>query len=170
MLGASSARRERGCRDNAEVQGGSAVTRVLVWIAKVIADDVWDDPEAIGPDRELCWPRALKLRPTATPVPVRVDHIKTRDIGRVTALSEVNGLLGGTLGHRALRRRRASRVAAPRHTRLYELVQPRGPRVPMPGGWTRHISGMVTEVSLLSPGMQPAEPGAKVWHIERPRR
>jgi hypothetical protein len=40
----------------------------------------------------------------------------------------------------------------------------------MPGGWTRHISGMVTEVSLLSPGMQPAEPGAKVWHIERPRR
>ena len=42
-----------------------------------------------------------------------------------------------------------------------------GPREPMPGGWTRHISGMVTEVSLLSPGNQPAEPGAKVWHIER---
>lgn len=158
--------RTRLPRGNAEVQGGSAVTRVLVRIAKVIADDVWDDPEAIGPDRELFWPRALKLRPTATPVPVRVDHIKTRDIGRVTVLSEVTDYLEGrwVIAHCDVDE---PPVWLRRDTPASMSWCNLGPRVPMPGGWTRHISGMATEVSLLSPGMQPAEPGAKVWHLER---
>lgn len=157
--------RTRLPRGNAEVQGGSAVTRVLVRIAKVIADDVWDDPEAIGPDRELFWPRALKLRPTATPVPVRVDHIKTRDIGRVTALSDVKDIDGRwVIAHCDVDE---PPVWLRRDTPASMSWCNLGPRVPMPGGWTRHISGMATKVSLLSPGMQPAEPGAKVWHIER---
>jgi hypothetical protein len=42
-----------------------------------------------------------------------------------------------------------------------------GHRTPMPGGWTRLLGGVVTEVSLLSPGLEAYEPGAKVWHIER---
>ena len=58
------------------------MTRVLVRIAKIIDDAVWENPEAIGPDRELFWPRTLKLRSEkiqdGKPVPVRVDHIKRR--------------------------------------------------------------------------------------------
>jgi hypothetical protein len=65
------------------------MTRVLVRIAKVIDDDVWENPKAVGANREVFWPQALKLRAErirdGKPVPVRVDHIKTRDIGRVTA-------------------------------------------------------------------------------------
>lgn len=61
---------------------GGDVTRVLVRIAKIIDDAVWENPEAIGPDRELFWPRALKLRSEriqdGKPVPIRVDHIKRR--------------------------------------------------------------------------------------------
>ena len=41
-----------------------------------------------------------------------------------------------------------------------------GTRTEMPGGWTRHNKGWVTEVSLLSAGSA-AEPGARVSYINR---
>ena len=144
--------------------------RVLVRIAKIIDDAVWENPEAIGPDRELFWPRALKLRSEriqdGKPVPVRVDHVKvgSKDIGRVTALSEVNDLDGRwVIAHCDVDKPPGWLHRDTPASMRCNL----GPREPMPVGWTRHISGMVTEVSLLSPGKQPAEPGAKVRHIER---
>jgi hypothetical protein len=142
--------------------------RVLVRIAKVIDDDVWDDPESVGPGREVFWPRALKLRSERVQdgrsVPVRVDHIKTRDIGRVTALSEVGDVDGRwVIAHCDVDRPPGwLRRDTPASMSWCNL----GTRVPMPGGWTRHTSGMVTEVSLLSSAKQPAEPGAKVWFID----
>ena len=145
------------------------MTKFLARIAKIVDDAVWDDPEAIGPDRQLFLPRALKLRSEkiqdGRPVLVRVDHVKdgSKDIGRVTGLSEVKDLDGRwVIAH--------CDVDNPprwlnRDTPVSMSWCNLGTRRPMPGGWTRHSSGMVTEVSLLSPGGTPAEPGAKVWHI-----
>ena len=145
--------------------------RVLVRIAKIVDDAVWENPEAVGPDRELFWPRALKLRSEriqdGKPVPVRVDHVKdgTADIGRVTALSEATDLDGRwVIAHCDVDEPPGwLRRDTPASMSWCNL----GTREPMPGGWTRHIAGMVTEVTLLSPGKQPAEPGARVWHIDR---
>jgi hypothetical protein len=69
----------------------------LVRIAKLVDDDVWNNPEAVWPARELFLPRALQLRPDYLgEVPVRIDHIKdgSQDIGRVLDLGEFDELDG----------------------------------------------------------------------------
>jgi len=145
------------------------MTKVLVRIAKLVDDDVWANPEAVGAGRELFWSGALKLKSEriqdGKPVPVRINHVKdgTRDIGRVTALSNVNDRDGRwVIAHCDVDKVPGwLRRGTPASMSWCNL----GSRTPMPGGWTRHNGGMVTEVSLLSPGRQAYEPGAKVWHI-----
>ena len=133
----------------------------MIRIAKLVDDAVWENPEAVGAGREVFWPRALKLRPNGQ-VPVRIDHIKTRDVGLVRALSDVYDVDGRwVIAHCDVYEPIAwMRRGTPASMSWCNL----GSRVPMPGGWTRHLAGMVTEVSLLSPaaGKEPYEPGAKV--------
>jgi hypothetical protein len=138
------------------------MTEALVRIARLIDDHVWNNPESVGSGRELYWGGALKLNPGA---PVRIDHIKTRNIGRVLGLIEFDFPPGRWVFASCeideppewLRRGTAASMS------WCNL----GVREPMPGGWLRHNAGLVTEVSVLSPGVKPAEPGAQVVTLNR---
>ena len=139
------------------------MVNALVKIAQVVDLNVLNNLDTVRPGRELYSPGALKLiRPN---VPVRIDHEDGREIRRVLSLVEFDDTDGRWCFARCaidqapgwLRRGTAASMSWCKTGIVRE----------MPGGWTQHTRGHVTEVSILSPSVPPFEAGAKVVLLER---
>lgn len=105
----------------------------------------------ILPEGLEVYDRGLRLDPGA---PVLVDHDKTRPIGRVVDLAPFDDWLAArVLIDSAPGWLRKGSSASVCYTPLQRMSL---------GAATRVVDGLVTEVSVLSPRLKPANAGAKV--------
>jgi hypothetical protein len=137
----------------------------LIRVAQVVDRDVLRDVHAIRAGRELYAVGALKLAPGGAPVRVNHDPHPDCEIGRVVELSEWNDGTGTyVFAHTVLDERpewvRRGCAASMSWANTGAVTQ-------MPGDWVRFASGIVTEVSVLTPYTEPAEARAKVVLVER---
>jgi hypothetical protein len=104
-------------------------------------------------------------------IPVLIDHQKEGpQVGTVGEFSYFDDIVGGVVGpwafaHCTIEQPPAWLRDGPRGTRVsfsYKI-----PRALDQGGWNRIYTMAVTEVSLLSPGVEPVEPLARVVLLEQ---
>jgi hypothetical protein len=129
----------------------------LIKMWRVVDTDVLHNIDALPAGRELFQPGAVKL--LNDHVPVLIDHDKGRQVGVVRELSNFADTDGLWLTAHAtitdpppwLKRGTGASIsyATAGHCSLGPALQ-------------RVTRGLMTEVSVLSPGTEPAEPRAKV--------
>lgn len=132
--------------------------KALVKIAQLATADVLLNHESVPAGRELYCPGALQLKPGGAPV--LVNHEDHRKIGRVLALYEFDDTDGRWCVARCAIDEPPEWLCRGSSASMAWAALGTGQE--MPSGWTRFTGGLVTEVSLLPPGVRPAEPRAKV--------
>lgn len=135
----------------------------VVRLGKLVTPDVLRSVETLRPGAEFFQRGALQLGLDDRPVPVCIDHDRTRQVGAVRSLFEFDDTDGVWLAATATildapgwlaKGTPASRTTASwQHTAL--------------GAASRILRGALTELSILSPGVKPNEPGARVMVLER---
>ena len=121
--------------------------------------------DTIKPGRELWHTHALQLAPN--PV-VLINHDKNRAIGRVIELDKWDDVDGRWVVARChLDNPPEWLRGGPRSAPSPPWAGPTSHRQEMPGGWRRYNGGLVTEVSVLTPGFEPVEKLARVVLLQR---
>jgi hypothetical protein len=141
------------------------MTKAVVRIAQIATGDLLLS-DTIKAGRELYHPRALQLAPN---VPVLINHDEGRRIGRVVELDEWDDTDGRWVFARCvidevpewLRGGSYSGSAASMAWVNLSHSQE------MPGGWRRFNRGLITEVNILTPSLEPVEKRARVVLLQR---
>ncbi len=140
-----------------------SVVTALLRVAPVATSVELMEPESVR-HCEMLERGGFKPLPGKT-IPVCLDHEKDRVIGRVESTFYNECWTGGTwlfaLAHLDevpdwLERDRAVSIA---HATTFRRT--------MPGGWDLLTRGLITEISVLSPGQKPAHPLARVMTVTR---
>lgn len=124
-----------------------------------------NDPAWNHTDRALYDGHALSFMPGTTEVPLLVDHDKDRQVGVVKRLYRIEEPDGPWLAA-------SCHVTSPpgwltRDTKAsFAFIPIQHSSFTQPGDAEHLRKAWVTEVSILSPGTQPAEPRAKVTLLE----
>lgn len=134
---------------------------IKLW--RLVDGDVLHNLDALPPGRELFQRGAMELQ-RRDDTPVCVDHVKDRRIGVVRELSEFADVDGLWLCARV-------RIDRPpawlRKGSSASISYASAGSCSLGPDHERITRGLVTEVSLLSPGVRPEEPRARVVLLER---
>ena len=129
---------------------------VIAKFAPVLTSSRWADPAWTKRGRTLYWPNSLRLIPGRV-TPVVINHDEGRVVGRVEKLFTLEWTDGGPwICARAVVDDPPSWLRK-HHTAVsfgYASVH----ETEHDDGWSRVTSGLVRELSLLSPGTEPCEP------------
>jgi len=133
----------------------------LIAIAPLLDAKRFGNPEWERPGRDSYWGNSLKLLPGE--VALLVDHDDERQIGVVRALYELAWTDGRWVVADAVVTDPPSwlRKGTPASLSRYNTHVTRSAE-----GAERVTSAFVNEVSVLPPGVKPAEPRAQVVHLE----
>jgi hypothetical protein len=148
---------ERHRRAAGTQEPGSDVSQLaLVKLARIYDSQPVQDAEWVPAEKTLFQRGAFYVLPTAK---LLVNHDRTREVGSVLELLELPDTDGNWLAARC-------RVDAPptwleqgKTKASFSYAVARSQRI---GGWVRVLRGVLNEVSLLAPGVAPAESRAKV--------
>ena len=143
-------------------QGDNIPHTARIRVAPIQTLERRNDPHGTRPGRRLYQPGALFFLPTRTTVSLFIDHDDDREIGYVREIVRMEESTGPWLVGRAvvtdptawLRRGTAASLGSKilhRSSCYDDLVH----------------SAIVAEISVLSPGVKPAEPLAQVTLLER---
>ncbi len=141
------------------------MSKCVIRVAQVATPDLFLS-DRIKAGRELYHTKALQLAPNPK---VLVNHDERRPIGRVVALEEWPEAEGVWVFARCELTETPEwlRGGAYNGTGASMAWIDLGTSQELPGGWRRFNRGMVTEVSVLSPSVKPAETRAKVVILQR---
>jgi hypothetical protein len=132
----------------------------LIKVAPLVTPDAFHDPASVPAGRTLYQRGGLELMPRA---PLVIDHDCGREIGQVRQLAEFRDTDGLWLAaHCTVANPPEWLKVGTRASFSFGLLSDQ--RV---GDWRRVLRALVSEVSVLSPGIEPAEPRAKVMLLER---
>jgi hypothetical protein len=144
---------------------------VLIRLAPIFTHARFNDPAWARPGRLMYHGDALRMLPSDKTVPLLVDHDEGRAIGTVDELFRLEWIDGPWLAARATvpgdlptwfkRGAPASCGYLPLHRRDVAIA---GTRADVIG------NALLREISVLSPGVEPAEPLAEVMLVERAAR
>jgi hypothetical protein len=130
----------------------------LVKLARLYDSQPVQDADWIPAERTLFQRNALELvRPTATKL--LINHDRAREIGSVLALVELPDVDGNWLAARCKVDAPPTWLEQGKTKASFSYAVARSQRI---GDWVRVLRGVLNEVSLLAPGVAPAESRAKV--------
>ena len=136
----------------------------IIKLAPILTAERWKNPEWERPGRDFYWSGSLALLPKRE-IPLLVDHDVSRPIGYVRELSELDWVDGRWIAAHVTVTDAPlwlSKDTAASFER-YDLHAP-----PIDAGGERVARAFVSEVSVLSPSVMPAEPLARVMWIGEP--